>query len=297
MKKVLVILLLFSEFAFSQSLQLGPEPMCGDNLPVNYGNWRKGVLNNTQNMVSTLAHDTCLNKKFSIAFHLVCDSTGYSGVSPGVMSGYITALNDVFKRICVSFANCHVDSIPNYSYNDWIKPSTDAVVSPNWDLDKTINIYMADSIRGFPAGYAYGPGGKDVIVIEKGAGSGTVIHEMGHFFGLPHTWDEISPSPPAIPAPTNPSVTSQEFVARIASNCYTHGDGFCDTEADCYDAGYDKLASPCTFVPGAVDGMGNYYVPPVDNYMTYFKNCRCRFTQEQYNFMARVILTQRLYLH
>src|SRR6218665_2331717 len=269
--------------------------MCGEQLPANYASWRRGVLNNTQNMVATLAHDTCLNKKFSIAFHMVCDSTGYGGVSPSSRAAIITGLNAAFKRICVSFASCHVDSIPNYSYNDWIKPSTDEVVSPNWDLDKTINIYMTDSIRGFPLGYAYGPGSKDVIVLEKGAGVGTAIHEMGHFFGLPHTFDEISPVPPAIPAPTNPSITSQEFVNRIPSNCYTHGDGFWDREADCSAAGYNKQAQPCHYQTGWTDATGVYYVPPVDNYMTYF-DCGCRFTQEQYNFMARVILTQRLYL-
>lgn len=293
MKKVLVILLLFSEcFCFSQQLSKAAPRICDVPVPPGYAKWRKNILG-VQNLVSSLAHDTCLNKKFSVAFHVVLDSSGnWGSASMATLNACINNLNDVFKRICVSFENCHVDEIPIYSYNNWTKPTTDGVVGPNWDLPETINVYLTDSIIGFPAGYAYGPPGIRVV-LEKGGAPGVIIHEMGHFFGLVHTWDEIDPGNPVNPPPPAP-VGSYEFVAR--TNCYTHGDGFCDTEADCYPSGFDKYTGPCQHIPGTADGTGEYYVPPVDNYMTYF-GCGCRFTQEQYNFMARVILTQRINLH
>lgn len=249
-------------------------------------------------MVSTLKHDLCVNKKFSIAFHIVLDSNyQLGGVTLADLNTCVNNLNAAFKRICVQFQNCHVDSIPNYNYNYWTKPATDATVSPNWDMTNVINLYLVDTIVGFPSGYAYFPGGKDVIVVEKGSTLSNVpIHEMGHFFGLVHTFDEINSATTGTvtPPPANLQVTSYEFVRR--TNCYDHGDGFCDTEADCYPAGYDKNTGPCQHIPGTFDGYGEYYVPPVDNYMTYF-GCGCRFTQEQYNFMALVILSQRMYLH
>jgi hypothetical protein len=288
LKKPLLILLLFRCVFFYSQSGLN-ENSCGTKLRPNYIQWRNSIVS-IQNLVSTLKHDTCLNKKFSLAFHVVLDSAGLWGaLTPGDLNNCVTSLNDAFKPICVSFENCYVDVIHNYTYNSWDQASTEPLVLPSWNVENTINIYLVDSILGFPAGYA-----GSVIVIEKAQLVGLVsIHEMGHFFGLVHTFDEIGSA--VIPAPTNPSVASYEFVRR--TNCYTNGDGFCDTEADCYPAGYDKNTPlPCKNVPGTVDGYSEYYVPPVDNYMTYFK-CACRFTQEQYNFMARVILTSLLYLH
>jgi hypothetical protein len=291
LKNLLLIILVLgwlSNYSQPVSNQSGSD--CGTVVPPVYTQLRNSG-NSVQNLVNLLKHDTCLNKKFSIAFHVVLDSNyQWGGVSQADLNGCISSLNGAFSRICVSFQKCFVDSIPNYTYNNWEMAATEIPVLPNWNVEDVINIYLVDSIVGFPAGYA-----SSVIVLEKGSASGSVpIHEMGHYFGLPHTWSETGP-PNVFPLPTNVGIGSQEYVRR--TNCYTNGDGFCDTEADCYPAGYDKLTSlPCKHVPGTVDGYGDYFVPPVDNYMTYFK-CGCRFTQEQYNWMAYVILTSKLYLH
>jgi hypothetical protein len=288
LKNTLTFFLILCAFCSSAQRILNPaNGECGTVLQTNYLQWRNSIIS-TQNLVSTLKHDTCLNKKFSIAFHVVLDSNyQWGGLTPASLNGCINSLNSAFSRICVSFEKCYVDVISNYTYNSWDMNITEALVTPSWNIDNTINIYLADSILGFPAGYC-----SSVIVLEKSSAVGSVpIHEMGHFFGLPHTWNEIGTSA----SPANPNTGSQEHVRR--DNCYTNGDGFCDTEADCYPTGFDKLtALPCKHIPGTTDGYGDYFVPPVDNYMTYFK-CGCRFTQEQYNFMARVILISKLYLH
>ncbi|MES2680517.1 MAG: hypothetical protein V4635_11555 [Bacteroidota bacterium] len=291
MKNVLLILLVFGWFShYSQLVSNQSGSDCGSVVPPVYTQLRSSG-NSVLNLVNLLKHDTCLNKKFSIAFHVVMDSSyQWGGVSQADLDGCINSLNGAFSRICVSFQKCFVDSIANYTYNNWEMTATEALVLPSWNVEDVINIYLVDSIVGFPAGYA-----SSVIVLEKGSASGSVpIHEMGHYFGLPHTWAETG-TPNVFPLPSNVGIGSQEYVRR--TNCYTNGDGFCDTEADCYPAGFDKLTSlPCKHIPGTVDGYGDYYVPPVDNYMTYFK-CGCRFTQEQYNWMAYIILTSKLYLH
>jgi len=293
LKKIQYILLGF--LCLQGILSAQSDNFCGTKLPPNYLQWRNSIIS-TQNLVTTLKHDTCLNKKFSIAFHVVLDSNGtWGGLSPADLTGCINLLNGAFSRICVSFENCFVDEIPNYTYNHWYMAATETSIAASYNLENVINIYAVDSIVGFPAGYAGG-----VIVVEKGSlASSVTIHEMGHFFGLVHTWAEIGvPDANSVPGPTNPNVGSLEFVRRTPNNCYNHGDGFCDTEADCYPADYSPTSTmPCKHDQGgAADGWGDYYVPPVDNYMTYFK-CGCRFTQEQYNWMARVIVTQKLYLH
>ena len=233
--------------------------------------------------------------------------------TPAALSQLVYDLNKVFKPICVQFMNCSTVYIPNHPYNQWTKNIIDPIVTANWYTDKTINVYFVDNVSGQPAyemlGYAYAPPAssltpaKDVIVIQKGAITTTnvagfsndnAIHHFGHFFGLPNTFDEINSVPASPPPP--PGVISNEFFNR--SNCYSHGDGFCDTDADCYPVGLPPpfISVPCGHLSGVLDGNNEYYIPPVDNLMSNY-GCRCRFTQEQYNYMAYIMLTKRFYLH
>lgn len=233
------------------------------------------------------AHDTCLNKKLSIVFHIVLDSNNAPGVTPTDLSDCIDKLNTYFKRICITFMNCSTNYIPNFNYNKWEDETHEPPVFANYYVDSTINIYLVESIitPAGAAGYAHGPGDPaDAIVIQKsGITDMTPVHEMGHFFGLPHTFEG-----------PGPGLGSVELVN--GSNCATTGDGFCDTEADPYPVGDDTNA-PCNFIYGPTDANSQYYTPPVDNIMTYFKACRCRFTQQQYNHMAYTYYTSRNYLH
>lgn len=252
-------------------------------------------------------------------FYLIQDSSYSINATtlPNIISNTLTPLidnlNTAFKKICVSFQNCSTVVIPNYPYNQWTRNIVDPVVTANWYTDKTINFYIPKNVFNLPAneqgGYTYPPPAtntntaKDVVVVESGElltvnGAGvqshTPIHVMGHFFGLPNTFDEIGT--PASPPPP-PIAISNEYFNR--TNCYTNGDGFCDTEADPYPLGFNNGVNPvpqCWYATGPADGNSQYYVPPVDNFMSMY-TCRCRFSQEQYNFMARLILKQRLYLH
>ena len=248
--------------------------------------------------VTTLNHDTCLERKFSIVFHIVLDSTySVNLTTPAVLAAMIDTLNSTFKPICVSFANCSTVFIPNYPFNKWKKAITDPVVTSNWYVDKTINVYIVDSIKDlqtipeFGAGYAYKPpvqpgdSIKDVIVLEDDEVffiRQGIFHHFGHYFGLDHTHDEVGTGPAAVPGPPNPNVSSQEY--GNGSNCAIHGDCLCDTEADPGDE-------------SIYDGAGNRYLPPVDNFMARYIGNGCRYTDQQYLKMARCIVTKRLYLH
>jgi hypothetical protein len=321
-KKVFVLLMLaFWLAGNSQTIQVGSSQTIPNQipfkdltkLPADYARWRNTVVQ-TQNLVSTLKHDTCINKKFSIVFYLIEDSIN-TYTNPVNVNNFISAsivpvintLNLAFKRICVSFQNCSTVVIPNYPYNTWTQNIIEPVVTNNWYTTKTINFYLPAGLSGAggvnnSAGYTYMPGApgnnKDIIVMSKAQLSNTVtlMHLFGHFFGLPNTQDEIGS--PVIPGPVAPS-GSYEYFDR--TNCYTNGDGFCDTEADCYPANFNNTTPPippCHLDYGHVDGLGKYYTPPVDNFMSeYNKLCRCKFTQEQWNFMARVMITSRFYLH
>ncbi len=106
-----------------------------------------------------------------------------------------------------------------------------------------------------------------------GSGQITYSHEVGHWLGLPHTFDQIS---------------CKECVDR--NNCYTCGDMFCDTEAD-----YLGYRWQCPFTGDSVEPAT--CPPPLDTIhpdptliMSYaFDECITRFTPEQRAHMRYVI--------
>ncbi|MGZ3885778.1 MAG: hypothetical protein ACXVP0_12300 [Bacteroidia bacterium] len=264
--------LLCSVYCFSQS--------CVTNtLPANYAAQRSNYTNYLAATAGTLLpHDTCFQKQLSIMFYLVTDSTGATNVPPANITANINNLNKFFKPLCISFQNCSTQVIPEYHYGKhWDKTYNEPKVLGTYYAANTLNVYVVDSIYPAGSGYTYMPpvpSGKDIIVINKQAfnspGGYELVHQMGHVFGLPHTYAEIT----ALSAmgPTG------ELVRRI--NCKTNGDGFCDTDAD----------------GTGTDANSDYYATPRDNIMS-SSSTRCRFTLEQYNFMAYTFLVYKTYLN
>lgn len=280
---------------------------------------------------NSIYSDTCLDKKFSVVFYLIQDSANSIVISsPATYSTYslnyiMNILNDAFRPICVSFEHCKTVVIPVYPFNRWRAGAVGNNVTSTWYTEKTINIYIPQEVLAIPPDqpdfcYAYtfikdSAVQRDAIVIDKTSfsemndigfiGSG-FLHALGHYFGLPHTFAEINPTLAVSPAPPanccNPAITTLEFADRSDfNNCHLHGDGFCDTDADPYPSGLNNPAYPrspksCGGSPGVKDGKGNFYKAPSDNFMSFYP-CRCRYSREQLNFMARYMISARKYLH
>lgn len=304
MKTLSVIFLSLTLFILSFQSQAQQNP----------GQKKLGNNAQVQHLTPSILHEDCIRKQFSIVFHILLDSTYSVGAAtPATLAIMLNDINNKFKNICVSFTSCATYTLPNYTYSRrWIYNSAESAVTASSYLDKTINVYVVDSViypqgQVFPvgqnstdgAGYTYFPTAanlaapkKDVIVIEKSQlilnESALMCHLLGHFFGLRHTYDEINQGNPANPPPPA-TVLSHEFAN--GTNCdsgnapFPHGDGFCDTEADPY--------------PSLVthDAMNNPYVRPYDNLMSQYVSNRCRFTLQQYNFMSNTITSLRMYLH
>lgn len=109
----------------------------------------------------------------------------------------------------------------------------------------------------------------------------TLSHEMGHDFGLYHTfetWNNNSNMP-----------TRAENVSRngTCKNCTLNGDLLCDTEAD-RDEGVDLN---CIYTGSMRDSCGNTFAPNTGNIMTYGNRaCRNLFTAEQGNRAREIII-------
>ncbi len=280
---------------------------------------------------NSIYSDTCLDKKFSVVFYLIQDSSNSIVLSnPSTYSSYslsaiINIMNAAFAPICVKFEHCKTVVIPIYPFNRWRAHAVGNNVTSTWYTDKTINIYIPDEVLSTPPDspdfcYAYSfikdsIKQRDAIILDKqtmilpnGIGfiGSPILHAVGHYFGLPHTFAEINPTIAVNPPPPtgccSPAITTLEFADRNdLNNCHTHGDGFCDTDADPYPSGlssntYMRSPKSCGGAPGVKDGKGNFYKAPSDNFMSFY-GCRCRYSTEQLNYMARFMITARKYLH
>jgi len=105
-----------------------------------------------------------------------------------------------------------------------------------------------------------------VIVPKNGRG---LMHELGHTFGLLHTFE-----------------TKYGTEKVDGTNCDTSGDLICDTPAD---PGI-PVDNNCVFKYDEPDLNGDYYKTEIGNYMSHFFCAHCYFTTEQYEKMAATYL-------
>ena len=206
-----------------------------------------------QNFFNHVKQDTCLTKKFSVVVYLIQDSLYQLTVPPATntalatysLTAFFARLNSTFSTICVSFEHCRTIIIPNHSLNLWKAGRNGNDVIREYYTENTICLYIPDSIPQVNTpdnptdDYTFNadtlaPYRNAIIIKKRHLMSDFAFHVFGHFFGLPHTYAEINPGQNTTP-PTPTPIYSKEFVKR--SNCYTHGDGFCDTEADPFPAG------------------------------------------------------------
>ncbi len=106
----------------------------------------------------------------------------------------------------------------------------------------------------------------------------TFLHEIGHYFGLLHTFQDSN----------HADVNKRELVTRGAgSNCVTTGDQLCDTSADPFERLPLIYAFNCDEkTPSTLqDAHGSTFSPPIDNIMSYQQRCGNVFTEQQYQKM------------
>lgn len=223
----------------------------------------------------------CLNKKFTIVAHVVLDGNGNQNVEETQIREDLAQINTYFEPICVSFELCELKTIPNYQYDTLIVEEEWAQLQIENHLANRINLFYTTEFEGelemfcgFASLGGIGQLGAGGIVI-KCPGFNTLLHEMGHYFGLSHTFEG----------------SGIELVN--GDNCETAGDNICDTPADPFVVGEDlanyiDFENGCRFISPKVDANGEYYRPDTGNVMSYYSGCECGFTYGQYLKMAEV---------
>lgn len=216
----------------------------------------------------------CIRRTFHPHVFIILDSLQNPVISTQEMTQYFEKLNQAFEPICISFSPCNISYVKDYSFeiiSDTIE--INALASRN-QKKRRINIYFtgfvfSENINSFSMFNGItNDRGALIIVPKTGIG---LIHEMGHTFGLYHTFE---------------NKFGREKVDQ--SNCATAGDMICDTPA--MPAGVFKNKD-CEYVSILKDSDDAFYKPEIGNYMSHYFCAHCFFSREQYIKMAENYLS------
>lgn len=211
--------------------------------------------------------------------HLVDPQTGLGFVNAARRSKLVKAMNKAFLGSGISFKSAKAQTVFNSQYcYDMEDPATTAIVKQkyHYNPDNYLNIYTAalSSELGwatFPVDYVFPPNNPnkwmDGVVVWHGVLPGglntqfnqgkRVVHEVGHWLGLLHTFH---------------------------NGCAGNGDDVTDTPAH---------SGPNTGVPpdGANNGACNpLEQAPIHNFMNYTDDvCMTHFTPEQIEKMRKLM--------
>ena len=199
-----------------------------------------------------------------VRVHLIKGPNGQLADS-NLIAEHLVNINERFDAINIKFEICGgYDIIDQPDY--YILNSSDEqyeLVSSNNDPE-TIDVFYVggETYRGY-CGLATLGWNSDGYIIMVCNTESTLVHELGHYFDLPHTHSDLF---------------GKELVD--GSNCEEAGDQVCDTPADPNLSG--KVNSNCEYNGIETDANGMSYSPPVHNIMSYSRStCRNEFTADQ----------------
>jgi hypothetical protein len=205
-----------------------------------------------------------------------------------------TKLNSIFKEAKINFiVNPNVYYLAStYSidtiYNN-IEIKNELISQKKFNKNNRINIYIVPkgkSLNGYTNVLTenfsnYKKTSLNYIFINEKAlsNNSTLLHELGHFFGLQHTFGK---SPLELSTDEKPD----------GSNCISAGDFICDTPSD----PNGKIDENCNFL-GLKNGLSYLVTPDVYNFMSYYPSkCKMRFSNTQLKLMHNFTKEYRYYL-
>jgi hypothetical protein len=234
-----------------------------------------------------------------VVFHVLSNASGSGNLGKSRITSQIDILNEDFQALVgtpgangtnakIHFYLAKVDPIGNptsgidrVTNNSWFDDSGNYKSALAWDTNRYLNIYTNKASGSL--GYAILPGSgvvgstsDGVVLLYSAVGRDgsigppydqgrTGTHEVGHYFGLDHTFSG----------------------GCAGGSCYQSGDLICDTNAE---------SAPRFGCPSNPQSCGNK--DPFRNYLDYTDDlCMREFTPEQVNRMRCTIESWRPSLH
>ena len=205
--------------------------------------------------------------RIPIRAHVLRKTDKSGGISVADIEASLDRVNVHYRPMDIEFYVDRYNYLDNTTdYNAYLdsdeesRPLEDRLAK-NHKVGEAINVFF---FQNSSTSWAYGfASGNDWMVMNNGhtRNPSTFSHELGHYFGLPHTHAE-----------------GDELVKR--TNCTTAGDRFCDTPADPENG----FTAQCGYNGTSRDANGDTYAPLTNNLMSYaFFQCRDTFTAQQRN--------------
>jgi hypothetical protein len=285
-----IVLLIF----IGQSENLFAQQSCGMPMPTTQE--KKALLAQYQQFIQQKSSGKTRVTNYRVAVKV--------NIISGTATPAASILNEADVRDIIANANTYLQNInvELYLLNNQVYPIKDnkyfefkindeAELRRKYDVQNAINIYFAKNISlsdlTVLSGYATLPSlasssnrifysyfertADDIEGLKKR----TFLHELGHYFGLLHTFQDSN----------SPDVSERELVTRGAgSNCATMGDQISDTPADPFERLPISAAFNCTdpSPSNVLDANGERFSPATNNFMSYYQNCGSAYTEQQY---------------
>jgi hypothetical protein len=235
-----------------------------------------------------------------VTFHFIGEDSGNGYPREEQALAQLASLNELYAA--QDFV-LYIDQIKYKAdsriYNAPASPS--AIFQMRLIKDKSsLNVYItktAESGSGTPGVVlGYYSRSEDWIVMRKdefGGATGTLGHEIGHFFSLAHPhngwdcdpYDEEKHGNP-VSSVWSPCNGALRVELQNGSNCSTSGDLICDTPPDYnFGFGWSSGGDQCApYTAGTMDPNGDVVDPMEVNIMAYFIDCdEYFFTNTQQN--------------
>ncbi len=232
-------------------------------------------------------HDLMSNRTITyipVSFHSVSNSSGQGAATEKEIFAFLCGLNALYIDQDIQF---FIYNQIHFRVSDAIDDDASSNASSqtmdNWSIPGTMNITIGRSLSNqWASWYSW----SDYIFLLKTMmtpQAKTEAHEVGHFFGLPHTfygWEGES-AESDYGGSNAPSLINGHPVEKVSrtsgANCTTAGDGFCGTEAD-----YFSSRTACPYIVTVKDPVGASLDPDETNIMSYASDaCISTFSYDQ----------------
>lgn len=292
MKKVKILLLLLL-LVLGQSKTLFAQFQCGTPPPSE--EQKKELLSLFLNFTQQKKARAITNYRVAVKANVISGNNSSAFLSESDVRAIISNANTYLQNINVQLYlyNDKVYQIKSDQYADF-KVADELFLRQANDVSDAINIYFVKYITlqnltilsGYAALPTYSSSTNRIFYsyFERtdddfnNLKNKTFLHEIGHYFGLLHTFQDSN----------HADISKRELVTRGAgSNCVAMGDQLCDTQADPFERLPLIYAFSCDQkTPSDLqDAHGNTFSPPIDNIMSYQQRCGNIFTEQQYQKM------------